>query len=273
MTRIAPPPPPPSAKNGTPARTNFSISKGRARRSPRIGIYGTGGIGKSKLASLMSEVGPEPVFIDLEGSALDLDVQSVDGASGFDWSDLRACLASDDFPVDAPIVIDTATKAEQLAIAHTLKTVPHEKGHRVSSIESYGFGKGLTHVYETFMTLVGDLDRLHRKGHNVVLIAHDCTSNVPNPGGDDWIRYEPRLQSPNSGKSSIRLAVKEWLDHLLFVGYDVNVNNEGKATGSGTRTIYPVEMPSHMAKSRTLRDPIVYQDGDAELWRSMLQPA
>ena len=29
----------------------------------------------------------------------------------------------------------------------------------------------------------------------------------PNPAGEDWLRYEPRLQSPNSGKASIRLRV------------------------------------------------------------------
>ncbi|MEO0966014.1 MAG: ATP-binding protein [Planctomycetota bacterium] len=268
MTRPAPPPP---TKNGTPKRSapSFSISSGTARHAHRVGIYGTGGVGKSTLASLLAQVGDPPVFIDLEGGSADLDVQRVNGVSSF--ADLRDCLSTDGlFPDGSAIVLDTATRAEAMAVRHVIENVPHEKGNAIRSIEDYGFGKGMAHVYEAFMLLVGDLERLHRRGHHVVLIMHDCTSSVPNPAGDDWLRYEPRLQSPSSGKNSIRLAVKEWLDHLLFVGYDVAVNDAGKATGSGTRAIYPHELPTHMAKSRTLRDPIVYAEGDASLWRSML---
>ena len=41
----------------------------------------------------------------------------------------------------------------------------------------------------------------HARGtrDNVILICHDCTATVPNPTGEDWLRYEPRLQSPGSG--------------------------------------------------------------------------
>src|SRR5690606_3301613 len=94
----------------------------------------------------------------------------------------------------------------------------------------------------------------------------DCTANVPNPAGDDFLRYEPRLQSPTSGKASIRHRVKEWCDHLLYIGYDVFVKDE-KAQGCGTRTIYAQEMPTHWAKSRTLSDPVPYPKGDVTIWQ------
>src|SRR5690606_41783294 len=48
-------------------------------------------------------------------------------------------------------------------------------------VEGYGFGKGYTHVYDTFLHLLAELDRHVREGRNVIGIAHECTANVPNP--------------------------------------------------------------------------------------------
>src|SRR6185436_2846946 len=172
---------------------------------------------------------------------------------------LRSVLQSkvvDDFD---SIVLDSGTKAEELAIAHTLATVPHEKGGRVNSIEGYGFGKGYQHVYETFMLLLADLDRLIEKGKNVGMICHECISDVPNPAGEDFLRYEPHLQCPKSGKASIRNRVVQWADHVLFLGYDVFAE-DGKGKGSGTRTIWPQERPDHVAKSRRLTEPVPWND-------------
>lgn len=188
------------------------------------------------------------------------------------WDELRAVLHDADLWKDfGAVVIDDLTKAEELAAQWVVQNIPHEKpGKVVSSIESYGYGKGFTHLYETFLQLLGDLDAHIRAGRQVVCIAHECTAKVPNPAGDNWIRYEPRLQSPESGKNSIRLRVKEWADHILFVGYDVHVTDEGKGTGAGTRTIYPVELPTHLAKSRDLSEAIPYVKGNAELWQKLL---
>jgi len=154
------------------------------------------------------------------------------------------------------IVIDSLTKAEELAIESTLKWIPHEKGHKCQRLEDYGYGKGFSHVFDTFLPLLNLLDSHTHAGRHVILICHDCTTNVPNPAGEDWLRYEPRLQSPTSGKASIRLRVREWADHVLFLGYDVAVDKDGKGQGSGTRTLYPVELPHCMAKSRTCGEAI-----------------
>lgn len=187
------------------------------------------------------------------------------------WDELRAFLQNPDSLADyGAVVIDSLTKSEELALEWTLKNVKHEKGHHVNGIEGYGFGKGLTHLYETFLQLLGDLDAVARRGKHVIGIAHECVATVPNPRGEDWIRYEPRLQSPASGKSSIRHRVKEWCDHLVYVGYDTIVDDEGKASGSGTRAIYPTERPTHWAKSRSLSKSIVYEKGDATFWQLLL---
>lgn len=184
--------------------------------------------------------------------------------------DLRAALNDQKlFNGIRTVVIDSVTKAEAMAISYTLKAVTHEKGHHVNSIEGYGFGKGYQYVFDTFSQLFQDLDRHVKAGRNVILVCHECVASVPNPNGEDWIRYEPRLQSPSSGKGSIRHSLKEWVDHLLFIGYDIVTNRDGKAQGSGTRTIYPCEMPTHMAKSRTLEHPIPFEKGSRALWETL----
>ena len=233
----------------------------------RIVIYGPGGIGKTTLAC----TAPGPVAMgDLDGSLpilkpklVGLDVRVVSGLET--WNNLRDAINAPGWDAIKTLVIDTITRAEELAGACTLATVPHEKGGLITRIEDYGYGKGYTHIYETFLPLLADLDRHCQAGRNVILVCHECTAPVPNPMGEDYIRYEPRLQSPTSGKASIRLRVREWADHLLFIGYDIDVkkaakDRAGKAKGSGTRTIYPCELPHCMAKSRILSNAFTLSD-------------
>lgn len=263
------PPPPVPAKTAPPVGSDlsFAISSGKTDGPQRIGIYGPGGCGKTSLAASLKQIGKKPLFLDVDDGSREMEVDRIVLDS---WSDLRTALSS----IEAwknydVVVIDSLTRAEELAVIWTLDNVPNDKKQPVTSIEGYGYGKGYTHIYETFMPILGQLDQHKRAGRDVVLICHDCTANVPNPSGDDFIRYEPRLQSPSSGKSSIRHRVKEWLDHLLFIGYDVSVNNEGKAAGRGTRTIYPQEMPTHWAKSRRLSDTVPYELGGFEIWKQL----
>lgn len=252
----------------TAPRLAVSLGAIPAAAGHRVVLYGPGGIGKTTLAARFPG---HVVFFDLDESLPRLrDLPAVRVVNAVQtWSELRAALQADGWDGVDTIVIDSLTKAEELAVAETLATVPHEKGHRVQRLEDYGFGKGYTHVFDTFLPLLADLDRHCRAGRNVVLVCHDCTATVPNPTGDDWLRYEPRLQSPASGKASIRLRVREWADHVLFVGYDVDVK-DGKGRGQGTRTIYPAELPHCMAKSRTVRDAMSFDENSAAVWTAIL---
>ena len=221
----------------------------------RIVIYGPGGIGKTELCCLA----PGPVaFFDLESSLTKLKSQLKEHnvplpvpVEANDFKSVRAALNSSGWEKIKTIVIDSGTRLESLATAEMLATMKTEKGLVAKSIEGYGYGKGYTHLFEIYMGLIADLDPHVKAGRNVIIIAHDCTTSVPNPGGDDWLRYEPRLSSPSSGKASIRLMLKEWADHLLFYSYDVETDADGKGKGSGTRSLYTAELPTFMAKSRT----------------------
>lgn len=268
----APPPKLPPSPNGVKTRKNFAVVNGQQSTFQRTVLYGSGGIGKSELCAHLKQVGVRPLFVDVGQGTSFLDVERVSDIDT--WDDLRAVLHDTELWTGYnAVVLDDLTKAEELCVKWTLANVPHEKGHYVTSVEGYGFGKGLVHVYESFLPLLGDLDSHVRAGRQVICIAHDCTANVPNPAGEDFIRWEPRLQSPASGKSSIRHRVKEWCDHLLFIGYDTYVNKDGKGQGGGTRTIYPCELPTHWAKSRCLASPIAYERGSAELWKQLFQGA
>lgn len=264
---LSKPPTPPAAQN---TRT-FKLGQVAASGGHRIVLYGPGGIGKTSLGC----IAPGPVaFIDADESLARLREQ-IDTlpqvAPVTDWQSLRATLQSEGWGDTKTIVLDSITRIEEWCIDYVIETVPHEKGNKVKikSIEDYGWGKGYKHVFETFILLLGDLDRICRSGKNVILVAHDCTNSVPNPSGDDWLRYEPRLQSPDSGKNSIRLRVKEWADHVLFLGYDVEVI-EGVGKGSSTRTLHTYELPHCMAKSRTVQEMIVINQGDSP-WERILK--
>lgn len=236
----------------------------------RVLIYGPGGIGKTTLGCMAPG---RVAFVDAEDSLPILKDQLAASKIPLpiilpadNWSSLRAGLSSDIWKDIKTIVLEI-TRIEEWAIKHTLATV--RSGEKtVGRLEDYGYGKGYQHVFETFLTLLSDLDRHARQGRNVILIAHDCVKNVPNPSGEDWIRYEPRLQ--DAKQASIRLRVKEWSDHTLFFSYDVAVDKEGKGKGSGTRTIYTAELPHFMAKSRTIAEAIPVEPG-ADPWTKIIK--
>lgn len=282
--KVVPPPPikaPPPRQatlpvaNGTATaeKKDFAVSRGVTVDAQKIVIFGSGGTGKTSLCANMEQLGIKPLFLDLDGETSYLDVARVNIES---WDELLAALGNEELckPFDA-IVIDSLTKAEEYAAKWTVAHVPHSKTKKLleegSSIEAYGYGEGPSYLYDTFLKLLAALDKHVRHGRHVVATAHDCTNSVPNPRGEDWIRYEPRLQSPKSGKGSIRLRVKEWTHHLLFIGYDVNVGEDGKGKGGDKRAIYPSEHATILAKSRkSLEMPVnipYTAPDDATLWQ------
>lgn len=254
------------AAPGHAAKRKFAASSGKKESAKIIMLYGTGGVGKTTLAALA----PRPRLIDIEQGSGNVDIDRVELGDGAAWtfSAVREALQTPDLWANHDtVVIDSVTKLEELAAKHVCETIPDEKKGTVSSIEDYGWGHGPGYLYDAFLLFLADVQALKRAGKNVVLIAHDCIVYTDNPMGKDFVRYEPRLSSPNSGKSSIRLKAKEEVDGLFYIGYDVAVDKDGKATGSGSRRIYTSETPAYMAKHRGVPGPVPYKNAtDATLW-------
>jgi hypothetical protein len=189
------------------------------------------------------------------------------------WQDLRGLLASDLFDDSRAIVIDTATRAEELARNWVVANVKTFKGNTVSNLQGYGFGEGGMHLTDAWRILLSDLEHSHyHAGRDIIFIAHEHLGKKPNPAGEDYIRHEPRLYHDN--RASVRAVTVEWCDHVLFINYDIAVGNDGKAKGSGSRTIYTAEQPTFIAKSRTLPlSSYVFEKGDSSIWSAMRAPA
>jgi len=252
---------------GRTAKT-FSVGRGPKIEAQKIVIYGPGGVGKSELCSLLTQVGIEPLFVDVEGSSAFLDVARLEPAPET-FEDVRDALHSDLSGFGA-IVVDSLSKLEEMTRDFVIRVIPHEKGQAIPihSIEDYGWGKGYMHIYEQMLLVFQDLDALARAGKHIICVCHEQTEKVPNPSGEDFLQYQPRLQSPPK-QGKLRERVKEWCDHLFRVEFDKFVGKDGKAQGSGTRTIHVAELPTHWAKSRCLDQSIPYVRGDAELWRQL----
>jgi len=246
------PPPAPTARpnvsrHDAPVAITLDIQKGKVTGRDRIAMYGTAGVGKSSLAAML----PKPLFVDVEEGSSKLNVSRVTAST---WTDLRGTLtaiANDPPKGFRTIVLDTITRAQTLAEEHVIATYKTERGEKVDSLEKFSFGKGWKFLADEMMKLMADLDRIVAAGLNVCVIAHDVSTTVPNPAGEDFLRWEPRLHSGDkNGRGDIRGFLKGWSDHLLFVTYDVSVR-DGKAIGAGSRSIYTTEYATHVAKSRS----------------------
>lgn len=257
-------PPIPKPPAGT---SKWQVTTGKKKTPQRIGLYGTGGIGKSSLAALA----PNPIFIDLENGSHALDVTRISGISRYE--DVRALLQDATLRQYGTAIIDTGTKLQELAVDFVLRSKSIDKsGNKAQSIEDYGFGKGVTYAYEAMNLVLSDLDKLAEAGVHVVVVCHDIVNKAPNPSGEDFIRYEPNLMGGSGKQNSVRERFKGWCDSLLYIGYDVaeHAKHDNKAVGSGTRTIYTSERPTHWAKCRFGVGNQPYKLGDGSIWTKVL---
>lgn len=251
----------------------------------RILLYGGGGIGKTTLSCLAPG---DVAFVDADESLEKLKPALTEDEITIpvkvrcsDWSTLMMATRAGGYDGKKTIVYDTGGVLEQWCIAAMLIEQDCAKIEDVGG----GYGKGYKYTYEKWLTFLAALDAHHiRQGRNVIILAHDCVKAVPNPKGADFIRWEPLFQDASKdGSASIRMKMKNWADHVLFMSYDASISfvdvadkktgvhaKPARASGVGIRQLFTAEMPYFMAKSRTTSDTFTIARG-ASPWDSIIK--
>ena len=220
----------------------MNISRGKVAKAQKVCVYGPEGVGKSTFASQF----PNPVFIDVEDSTLNMDVFRFDKPTSIQmvYMILDGVIAN---PGEIKtIVIDTADWTERLIKEKIIMS----GGQNIKSIEDFGYGKGFTMLAEEFGRLLNRCSDVVERGVNVVFTAHAAMrkQELPDEMGA-FDRWELKLEK------KVAPLLKEWADLLLFANYKTYVIEDSKtktkkATGGQMRVMYTTHSATRDAKNR-----------------------
>lgn len=218
-----------------------ALKKGKQSVPPRICIYGGHGIGKSTLASKF----PEPIFISTEDGIDSLDVTSFPRATKVqDVVENIKTLIKEEHKFKTVVIDSVDWLIEPLIVTNV------EASHDVKDL---AYGKSQMFVAEEFREILQGLDVLrHKRGMNVVLIAHAAVVKFEDPRTEPYDRYQPKLPT------RCNALLQEWADVLAFAAFKVIIKkadagfNATKSRGvtTGERLLHFIENPAFAAKNR-----------------------
>jgi hypothetical protein len=215
-----------------------TVRRGRLEKPKRVLLYGCEGIGKSTFAA----GAPATIFLGAEDGTTQLDVARFPEPRS--WADcLQAveALTSEEHNYKT-LAVDTLDWLEPLCWAHVC-----EQGKK-TDIEAFGYGKGYAAALDQWRALLAALDRLREaRKMDIILLAHSHIRSYRNPEGNDFDRYELKLNQKAAG------LCKEWPDAVLFAHYETWANTEGNRTrgvSTGARIIHSERRAAFDAKNR-----------------------
>lgn len=179
----------------------MNIITGKRKRPRNVLLYGEHGAGKTTLASTF----PNPLLLDVEGGADDLDVprtNRVTSFGAFQESLSWLCMNATDY---GTIIVDSVDWLESLVQKH----VAEAQGKK--NIEEIGYGKGYKFAAESFGQLLTGFRRLNELGRAVLLICHAKTVRHSPPDGESYDRIEPDLHA------LAQSLLVEFCDEVLFL--------------------------------------------------------
>jgi hypothetical protein len=235
-----------SLSGAPPARMSLNaVVTGRRAQPMRVLLYGVEGVGKSSFAA----GAPAPIFLGAEDGTAELDVTRLPNAQ--DWQDVLDglhVLQTEKHPYQT-LVVDTLDWAEPMLWKFICKRDGKD------NIEDYGYGKGYVAALDEWRFFLQRLDGLRGRGMHVVLLAHSWIKPFANPEGDNFDRYELKLNNKAAG------LLKEWTDCVLFANYETfakrNDKKQIKGLSTGARFIYTERRAAYDAKNRYRLPPML----------------
>lgn len=129
------------------------------------------------------------------------------------------------------------------------------------------FQKGYDVSVGPWLAFLAELDRLTKKGVDVVLLAHVLVKPFKNPMGEDYDYYAVDCHHKTWG------VTHKWADATLFLNFLTDVQEkDGKKKGIGgtTRIMYTERRDAFVAKNRYgLPEMITMPDDPAEMWKTL----
>ena len=220
------------------------ISRGKVSRAQKVVIYAPEGFGKSTIASKF----PNPLFLDVEDSTHQMDVNRLDRETLSDMRAINKVLAEVKKSDFKTIVIDTIDWMEQMIVDQMIRDAGNDK---IQGIEDWGYGKGYTILKEKTALLLASLDSVIQAGINVVLLAHAKVVKFDAPdGAGAYDRWELKLSK------QVAPLIKEWSDLLIFGNWRTQTKEKQglsdgyKAVGGKERQMHCVRAAAWDAKNR-----------------------
>jgi hypothetical protein len=231
----------PEAAPPVPAGWQAALRRGPQAVPPRVVIYGGHGIGKSTLAGRF----PAPIFISTEDGLDSLDVTSFPRAQQVgDVVDNIKTLIKEEHAFRTVVIDSVDWLIEPLIVSHV------ESNNEAKDL---AYGKGQMLVAEEFREILQGLDVLrHKRGMNVVLIAHAAVVRFEDPRTEPYDRYQPKL--PNRCNALLQ----EWADVIAFAAFKVIIrksdtgfnNQKTRGVTTGERLLHFTDNPAFAAKNR-----------------------
>lgn len=258
------PPPKTPTPTGTapkkPTSRLHAVKAGRLQESRRFTFYGVESVGKSSLAAAANK----PIFIDVEDGSGEIDVPRYtfrDGPGGHVPRNIHEvrCAIRDLIETDhdyGTLVIDTLDRLESLIWQMLVERDSGRRcginkgGVRIESIEDYGYGKGYIVALDEWRSLCKDLDELRQtRDMDIILLAHAQIRTFKNPEGEDYDRYNLRIDPRAAG------FIKEWCHVVGFCCYEegagsLDPDKRPKGFSTGRRLVKLNRTAAYDGKSR-----------------------
>lgn len=220
--------------------TLASVKAGRQATPEAVLLYGISGLGKTTWGG----GAPSPIFIDTERGSSHLDVPRFPTPET--WLDVLDAVRTLETGEHAyqTLVIDTLDHMEPLLWAY----ICARDGEK--SVEAYGYGKGYNAALDEWRVLLAALERLQAKrGMHVVFLAHHQIRTFKNPEGEDYDRYQLKLNEKAAG------LIKEWCTIVLFGIHETLANEDTRTKrvrgiSTGARLAFTAQTAAYDAKNR-----------------------